>query len=324
MVDYRVLLKAIAAGALLATAATGADAQSWPTKPIRVVAALSAGSAVDIIGRLVFDQVSQQIGQSIIIENRPGAGGTIAGGAVAKADPDGYTVLAHSNGHVTAPAFFARIPYDVNKDFAGVAQLGLLPHVVVIAPSQNIKSLQELVAAAKTRPGGITYAAVVGTAPHLNAVHFKETMKIEGRAVPFKGAPEALTEVITGRVDIYFSPISPALPLIADNKAVPLAVSSKKRSVALPNVPTTEEAGYPGPEFGLWVGAWLPVKTPREIVTRLNGEIIKALAAPKVAARLKDLGVEPGTMTPERFDAYCIEEAKISLAIAKAAGIQPQ
>ena len=210
-----VAARLLAALILMPALAGAAHAQGWPSKPIRVIVPLSAGSAADIVPRLVYEQVSIQVGQSIVIENRAGAGGTIGANAVAKADPDGYTILAHSNGHTMAPAFFNKLPYDVGADFAGITPLGNLPHVVVIAKSQNINTLAELIKAAKSRPDGITYGAVLGTAPHLNSEHFRQTMNLAMRPVPFRGAPEALTEVLTARVDIYFSPITPALPFIA-------------------------------------------------------------------------------------------------------------
>ena len=316
---------AAAIAAIFVTSGGQSVAQDvYPSKSIRVIVPLSAGSAADIIPRLVYEQVGQQVGQSIVIENRVGAGGTIGVNAVAKADPDGYTILAHSNGHTMAPAFFNKLPYDVGADFAGITPLGNLPHVLVIAQSQNIKTLQELVTAGKTRPDGITYGAVLGTAPHLNAEHFRQTMKVPMRPVPFRGAPEALTEVLTARVDIYFSPITPALPFIADGKMVALAVTNAKRSQALPEVATTFEQGYPNSQFGLWIGSWLPAKTPPAIVARLHAETIKALATPKVIAKFKEMGIEPFPMQPAAFDAFVLKEVESNAELAHAAAIAKQ
>ena len=207
----------------------------YPNKPIRVIITLSPGSANDIIPRFVLDQVAQSIGQPFVFENRPGASGTIAANAVAKANPDGYTILALSTTHAMAPGVIKRIPYDTAGDFAGITTLASLPHLLVTGAEQKVRSIQDLVAAARSRPGGMTFGAILGAGPHLNAVHFLKTMGIEGRLVPFKGAPEALMEVMAGRVDIYFSPITPALPFLQSGRMQAIAVTSKNRSSALPD-----------------------------------------------------------------------------------------
>jgi tripartite-type tricarboxylate transporter receptor subunit TctC len=302
-----------------------AYAETFPTKSIRVIVPLSAGSATDIIPRTVFEQVSTQVGQSFVIENRTGGGGTIGAGAVAKADPDGYTLLVHSNAHVIAPAVFANLPYDVTRDFAGITPLGILPHVLVIAPSKNVKTLQEFVAYAKAQAGGINYASGgTGTSPHLNGEHFGLSMGFKTQHIPFRGAPEALTEVMAGRVDIYFSPILPALPLVRDGQLLALAVTSSKRSSELPKVPTSIEAGYPNSEFGLWIGMYAPAKTPRDIVNKLNEETVKALRNPTVREKLAKLGVDEMIMSPEKFDDYVRAQVEINAKIAKGAGIVPK
>jgi tripartite-type tricarboxylate transporter receptor subunit TctC len=310
-------------GALLVLAAGGvAIGQSWPTKPIRVIVPLSAGSAADITPRTVFEQVSVQLGQTMFIENRVGARGTIGAAAVAKADPDGYTILVHSNAHTVAPAINRSLSYDAVKDFAGITPLGNVPNVLVISPTKNIKSIQELVAAAKARPGSVNYASGgVGTPPHLTAERFRISAGFEGQHIPFKGAPEALTEVLSGRVDFYFSPIAPALALIRDGKLLALAVSSTKRSSVLPNVPTTVEAGYANSDFDFWIGMFVPAKTPRDIVNRLHQETVKALQHPPVRSKLASFGIEEMIMTPEAFDKRVADEVVAAAALAKAAGI---
>ncbi len=319
---------ALLAGSLVAASATLAPtqvaAQAYPTKPIRIIVSLSAGSATDIIPRVIFDHVGQSLGQNFIIENRVGAGGSIAANAVAKAEPDGYTLLVHSNGHVIAPAVTAKLPYDVLTDFTNVTSLGIVPHVLVIAAEKKITSIKELVASVKKTPGGLIYAAVVGTAPHLNAEHFRKAMQIEGRMVPFKGAPEALTEVLAARVDVYFSPIAPALPFLSDNKMVPLAVTAAKRVSALPNVPTAMEQGYADSVFGLWIGLYGPAKLPQAITDKLYAEIAKAGAKPEVADRLLKMGVEPNLMPPADFDKYVRKEVEVSAELAKVAGLSKQ
>ena len=196
--------------------------------------------------------------------------------------------------------------------------------MLVIASEQKIKTVQDLVAAAKTRPGGLTFGAVMGTAPHLNAVHFVQTMGIEGRAVPFKGAPEALTEVLAARVDIYFSPITPALTFLQDGKMHAIAVTAKKRSAILPDTPTTFEQGYADSEFGLWVGSYAPAKTPRDIIKKLHDETVKAINTPKVLAKLRDLGAEPMIMEPEQLDALVKKEVVSNADLARKAGVAQQ
>ncbi len=221
-----------------------AAASDWPTKSIRVVVPYAAGSATDLVPRTVFEQVGQQVGQSFVVENRPGGGTTVGSAQVKQSDPDGHTILIHSNAIVTVPAIQANVPYDPVKDFSGLTPLGNVPLVLVIAPSKGIKTIKELVAKAKAKPGELNYgAAGIGTPPHLTMERFRLAAGFEGQLVPFKGAPEALTEVMTGRIDIYFCPITPALPLIRDGKVLALAVSSAKRAEALPDVPTSIEAG---------------------------------------------------------------------------------
>jgi tripartite-type tricarboxylate transporter receptor subunit TctC len=307
----------IAAAPLLAQT----TAQPWPSKRVQVIVPFSPGSATDLLPRALFDHVSAKVGQTIIIENRPGGGGAIGVSSVAKADPDGHTILVHSNALVTAPAIQS-MPYDPVQDFAGITPLGNVPLVLVISPDKNIKTLKELVAAAKAKPGSINYAAAgIGTPPHLTTERFRLAAQFEGQLVPFKGAPEALTEVITGRVDFYFCPITPALPFIRDGKLLALAVSSPKRASALPDVPTTVEAGYPDSDFDFWIGMVVPKKTPRDVVARIHQETVKGLADAAVKEKLAKLGVEDMVMRPEDFDARIAREAPIAVTLAKAAGI---
>ena len=295
--------------------------QIWPTKRVQVIVPFAPGSATDLLPRTVFEHVSAKVGQPFIIENRPGGGGAIGVSAAARAEPDGHTILVHSNALVTAPAIQS-MPYDPVRDFAGITPLGNVPLVLVISPDKNIKTLKELVAAAKAKPGSINYAAAgIGTPPHLTTERFRLAAKFEGQLVPFKGAPEALTEVITGRVDFYFCPITPAMPFIKDGKLLALAVSSTNRASALPDVPTTVEAGFPDSDFDFWIGMVVPKKTPRDIVARIHQETVNGLQDPAVKEKLGKLGVEPMIMTPEDFDARIAREAPTAMALAKAAGI---
>jgi tripartite-type tricarboxylate transporter receptor subunit TctC len=302
-----------------------ARAAEWPTKPIRVVVPYAAGSATDLVPRTVFEQVGHQVGQSFIIENRPGGGTTVGSAQVKQSEPDGHTILVHSNAIVTVPAIQANVPYDPVKDFSGLTTLGNVPLVLVIAPSKGIKTVRELVAKAKAKPGELNYgAAGIGTPPHLTMERFRLAAGFEGQLVPFKGAPEAITEVMTGRIDIYFCPIPVALPLIKDGKVLALAVSSAKRAAALPDVPTSIEAGVPDSDFDFWVGAFVPKKTPRDVVAKMQNEIVKAINSTATRDKLALLGVEQMVMTPEDFDARIAKEAIIARELTKAANIQPQ
>jgi tripartite-type tricarboxylate transporter receptor subunit TctC len=312
------LVVAIVFAALASMTASHAD--EWPSRPIRALIPLSPGSAADIVPRIVFEQVAAQLGQPVIIENRPGASGTIAARAVAIADPDGYMLLAHSSAHIIAPSTVANLPYDPIKDFAAIAPLGNLPNVLVIAPSKNIKTVQELVAEGKKRP--ITFGSIgVGSPIHMAMERFRLSAGFQAQAIPFKGAPEALVEVMTGRVDVYYSPISAALPFIRDGKLLALSVSSPTRAATLPDVPTTLESGYPNSAYRFWIGVFAPAKTPPAIVNRLNAEIQKALQVPAIRERLANLGVQPMAMGAGEFDKFVKEELAINADLAKAAGI---
>jgi tripartite-type tricarboxylate transporter receptor subunit TctC len=310
--------------ALMAIAANGSSqADEWPSRPIRAIIPLSVGSAADVVPRIVFEQLATQLGQPIVIENKPGASGSIAARFVASADPDGYTLLAHSTAHIISPSTVANLSYDPIKDFVAVAPLGNLPLVLVISPSQKIKTVQELVALGKTRP--ITFGSIgTGSPIHLAMERFRLSAGFQEQAIPFKGAPEALLEVMTGRVDVYYSPVTAALPLIRDGKLLALAVSSPMRSPTLPGVPTTLESGYPNSDYHFWIGVFAPVKTPDDIVSKINAEIQKAVEMPGVAEKLTKLGVQPMTMSTEQFDKFVKDELKINAELAKAAGLTPQ
>jgi tripartite-type tricarboxylate transporter receptor subunit TctC len=316
---------ALAATVLLAISpwASFADAQEWPTRNIRAVVPLSAGSAVDIVPRIVFEQVSTQLGQTIVVDNRTGASGTIGTRAVATAAPDGYTFLAHSSAVVISPFTVANAHYDTLKDFVPVAPLGNLPNVLVIAPSKGIHTVQELVAAARARP--VTFGVVgFGTPIYLATEKFRLAAKFPADPIPFRGAPEAVTEVMTGRVDFYYAPVSAALGFIRDGKLAALTVSSAQRSAALPDVPTSLEAGYPNSDFNFWIGVFAPAGTPAPIVERLNREIGKALAVPAVRDKLAQQGVDPLAMDTATFDRFVHSEVASTAELAKALDLKPQ
>lgn len=312
---------ALAAGGLQA----GAFAQSWPSKPLRATVAFTAGSATDIIARTLGERLVTQLGQPVVVENRPGASGTIGAAIVARAEPDGYTMLVNSSSHTVAPSTYKSLPYDTARDLAGITPLANLPSVLVIAPARGIRSVRDLVAAARAKPGAMTFASGgAGSAAQLNAERFRMSAGFEALHVPFKGAPEALSEVMTGRVDFYFCPIVPALPLVRDGKLLALAVGSSKRATALPDVPTTLEAGYADSEYNFWVGLFVPGRTPRSLVKRIYAETQKAMQSPEMAQRMKNLGAEPMPMSPEQFDSHIRSEIALNAKLVRAAGIQPQ
>lgn len=319
-------MKRILAALAATLLAAGASAQAaWPTKPIRMIVPFTAGSVTDIIGRTVADSMSKSLGQPVLIENKPGAGGTIGAAQVARSEPDGYTVLIHSSGHALNPAIYPSLSYDTLKDLSGVTPLAAVPNVLVVSPSRGWKSVADLLAAAKARPGAMNYASAgTGSATHMNAEKFKLKAGIDAQHVPFKGTPEAMTDVIGGRDDWFFAPLSPALPLIREGKLQALAVSSAQRSPALPDVPTTIEAGVPDSDYTLWVGMIVPSATPPAIVRRLHEEAIKALASAEVKQRLATLGADAFTMEPAAFDAYIKTEVDSAARIAKAANLKAQ
>ena len=298
-----------------------AVAQAWPSRPIRAMIPFSAGSSLDIVGRLVLDPLSSQLGQTIVVENRGGAGGSIGTAMIAKAEPDGYTLLIQASAHSAAPAAYPNISYDPARDFSAVIPFGTIPNVTVVAPEKGIKTLKDLVAAAKS--GSVSYASAgVGSATHWAAERLRISAGFNGVHVPFRGGPEALTEVVAGRVDFSCMGISVALPLVRDGKLVPLAVSSAKRTSALPDVPTTLEAGYADSDYNYWMGMFVPAKTPRDIVERLYQETQKALRHPNVVEKFAAQGIEPMPLAPAEFDELIRKEIGINKALVQAAGLK--
>jgi tripartite-type tricarboxylate transporter receptor subunit TctC len=301
---------------------TQTSAETWPAKPIRVIVPYSPGSATDIIPRMVFAKVQEQIGQSIVVENRPGGATAIGTAAVAKAEPDGYTLLVHSSAYTIVPLTYTNVSYDPQRDLTGVIPLGNMANVLVVPPDRGIKSIGEFVKAARTRGGSMNYVTIgPGSAAHLNSERFRLSAGFDAQPVFYKGSPEGLMDVMTGRVDFYFSPLLPALPLIRDGRLVALAVSSAERSADLPDVPTTIEAGFKNSEYNFWFGVFAPAKTPREIIDRLHDEAAKALEDPGVKDKLTKLGVQPMPKTPRQFDDYVRMELEQNAELVKAAGI---
>ncbi len=312
-----------ALGFLFATSLTWS--QSWPAKTVRVVVPFTAGSGTDIAARAVTERLAAQLGQPFVVDNRPGAGGTIGQAMVAKADPDGYTLLVHSSSQTVTPSTYANLPFDTLKDFSGITMLANIPNVLVVAPTKGIKSVAQLVVLAKAKPGALSYASAgMGSATHLNAERFGLGAHIQAVHVPYKGTPEAITDLVAGRVDYYFCPVVNALPLVKDGKLLALAVGSSRRSSGLPDVPTTEEAGVPNSAYNFWVGMFAPSKTPRDLVNRVHAETVKALNSAEVKERYARLGAELQIFTPEQFDVYLREEVAANAVLVKAAGIKVQ
>ena len=320
----RLILLATASSLVSLAGVESGLAQAWPTRAITAIVPFGAGSASDVMPRVTLDQVSTQVGRPIVVENRPGAGGSIGANVVAKAAPDGYTMLA-SGALATAHALYPKLPYNTLLDFVPVVSLGQQPLVLVSAPSKGLKTLDDLIAAAKARPGSFNFASAgIGSASHFAAERLRITAGFEAQHIPFRGATEALAETVAGRVDFFFLPIAPALSLIKDGKLDALAISAMKRATALPQVPTTAEAGLQNSAYDFWVGIFLPAQTPRDIVVRLHQETNKALQVPSVQERLAVLGVEPMPMSLEGLDKYFRDDVEANVRPVKAANIVAQ
>jgi tripartite-type tricarboxylate transporter receptor subunit TctC len=303
--------------------ASAAMAETWPAKPIRAFIPFGAGSATDVIPRAVFDALATELGQPITVENRGGAGGTLGVGAVVRAEPDGYTILANSSAHTIAPSIVPDVPYNTAKDLSGVLMIGQNANVMIVAPEKGWKTVQDFVAAAKAKPGSINYgSAGVGTATHISAARFLLAAGVQATHVPNTGGPEAITDLLGGRIDFYFCPISTALPLIRDNRVLALLVSTPTRASDLPNVPTPREAGFANADTIIWYGVFMPSKTPRDIVDKFHAAAMKVLATPAMKATLKQLAVDPMPMTPAQIDQLVVKELAANEKLVKDAAIK--
>ena len=309
----------------IALSAVDAGAQTWPTKTLRAVVPVAAGSSTDIIPRLVFEQLSVQLGGPIVVENRSGAGGTIGTAFVAKSAPDGHTILATGSVHTISQSVYSKLTYEPAHDFAAVVPLGISPNVLVVAPGKGFKTVNDLIAAGKARPGTLNFSSVgIGTATHLSAERFLLSTGVKAVHIPFKGGAEAMSELMAGRVDFFFGPVGLVLPQVREGKLLALVVNGAKRSAAMPDVPTTLEAGIANAEYPIWFGLFLPAETPRQIVDKLHRETYKALQEPKTRERLAALGVDPMVMTPTEFDAHVQKEIAINAALVKEIGLKPE
>ena len=310
---------------LLALVAGAAQAQTWPQKPVKVLVPFPPGGVTDAVARIAADWLSARLGQPVVAENRPGASGAIAAEAVARAEPDGYTLVVVSSGHAVNHTLYKDLQYDTLKDFAGVALLGTLPSVLIVPPSLGVNSVKELVALLKAKPGEYNYAtAGVGSGAHVSTEKFNVATGVKAVHVPLKGTPPMLAETMAGRIQYAWVPAVSSMGPVKDGKVKPLAVSTPHRIAALPDVPTIAEAGFPNAESNFWVAMLAPAKTPRDIVAKLNAEVNRALQSPEVKDRLAKLGTEPMAMTPEQFDKFVADEYRELGDIMVKAGLTPQ
>ena len=311
--------------AAIALFAAAASAQTYPSRPIKIIVPFTPGSATDVMGRLVGERLQASFGQPVIVDNRPGAGGTIGIRETARADPDGYTLVVVSSGHAVNHVLYKELGYDTLKDFASVAMLGSLPSVLIVPPSLGINSVKELVAMLKAKPGEYNYAtAGVGSGAHVSMEAFNVAAGVKALHVPLKGTPPMLAETMAGRVHYAWVPAVSSMGLVKDGKVKPLAVSTPKRIAALPDVPTISEAGFPDGESTFWVALLAPVKTPSELITRLNAEVQRARQSADVKERLAKLGTEAMSMTPAASDAFIRREYEVLGKVMRASGATPQ
>jgi tripartite-type tricarboxylate transporter receptor subunit TctC len=300
-----------------------AHAENWPSRLIKATIPFGAGSATDVVPRLVFDRLAIELGQPIVIENRAGAGGTLGTALVAKADPDGYSVLAHSSALTIAPAIFPNLAFDATKDLAAVLMLGSSANVMIVPVSRPWKTVQDFIADAKAKPGSISFGSVgIGSAVHISAEKFRLAAGIEATHIPYRGGSEVITDILGGRIDYYFCPLATALPLIREGQVRALLVSTPKRVADLPDVPTPDEAGLKNAESAIWFGVFMPSRTPRDIIEKFHGTGVKVLADPAMQDNLNRLGVEALPMSPAEMDDLVKRETAANMEVIKAAGIK--
>jgi tripartite-type tricarboxylate transporter receptor subunit TctC len=300
-----------------------ASAQEWPNRPVRMVVPQSPGSASDIVTRTVMERVAPLLGQPVIVENRTGAGNTIAMSAVAHAEPDGYTILVNSATHSLVPVTYKDLMFDTLRDLTPVIPLGNTPLVMVVLSSKGYRNVAHFIAEAKAQRGAMNYSSGgSGSITHLAMEAFRIAAGFEAVHVPFRGAPEALTEVLSGRADFYFSPLTAVLPFLKDGKLTALAVSGSNRASALPDVPTLAEAGYPEATYNFWIGLFAPSKTPKAITDRLYRETEKALQSQTLKDRLVAMGFDALPLDQDGFAKLIRSELALNAKVVKAAGIK--
>jgi len=318
------LIRAAFVGAAAIALGTSAMAQEWPMRPITVVSPFVAGTTYELVAHLVLDQVARQIGQPFVLENRPGGDGSVGVVSVVKAKPDGYTLLLSSSSMSTAVILHKSLPYDALRDLEPVALFGGEPSILVAAPGKNFSTVDDLVAAAKANPGKLKFASVgIGSASHLAGERFRQVAGLDVQHIAYPGPAEALNDLMAGRIDFYFVPITPTLPLAAQGKVVPLAVSTIARWPPLPDLPTLAEMGYTISTFLIWCGLSAPAQTPRNIVDKLNEAIGRALDLPAIQLRLKSMGFKPAQMNPEQYGNFIADDIASTIELGKNAHIEP-
>jgi tripartite-type tricarboxylate transporter receptor subunit TctC len=302
--------------------ATGADA--YPTRPIRIIVGFTPGGGPDITARYVAQKLTERWKQQVVVDNRPGAGGTVAASTAASANPDGHTLLSVSSAHAVAPAIYPKLPYAV-KDLSGITLTAVSKYVLVVAPGSPLRSVKDLVAAAKAKPGQLNFSSAgVGSGTHFAGELLKTMAAIEVTHVPYKGIPEALTDAMTGRVEFFMSPIANAVALVKDGKVRGLGVSSSKRDSLLPDLPTIDEAGVRGYEAILWYGLLTSARTPRATIAKLSSEITRILRDAEVRTRWLPIGLEPRPTTPAEFDRIIAADVATFTKLARAGNIKAE
>ncbi|MGH8661117.1 MAG: tripartite tricarboxylate transporter substrate binding protein [Burkholderiales bacterium] len=313
-------------GAPAAGSAQKSDAaKGFPSRPIRIVVPFTPGGQPDIVSRLMAPRLTDALGQQVIVDNRPGAGGMIGARIVVSSNPDGHTLLSVSAAHVVTPAVRANLGYDTVKDFAGITMTTNAAYYLVVPPSLEVRTVKDLIALAKARPGQLNFtSAGTGSGTHFGGEMFKSSAGIDVVHVPHKGIPEALTEVMTGRVHFFMAPFGSTAGLVRDGKLRALAVSTPQRTRMNPEIPTIAESGLPGFRYDSWGALFAPAKTPRAIVNRLNREVTRVLKLPEVEQRLLAIGMEAAPGTPAQLDQFVAEQLKQAVALAQRAGIKPE
>jgi len=302
-----------------------AFAQSWPAKPLRVIAASSPGSGVDIVARILAQRLAVQVGQPVVVDNRAGAGGNLGAEVAARAPADGYTLFMGTPAHTINPSLYRRLAYDILKDFAPIGLVTTGQYVLVVNPSVPARDLKSLIALARARPGQLTYASAgTGNATHLAGELLRAQAKVDLLHVPYKGSGPALADVVGGHADTMFSNLTAALPFIKSGKLRAIAVGGASRAAAAPAVPTLRESGLPAYEINAWFGLLAPAGTPPEVVARLNAELAAALKAPEVRERLAGEGAEPAPGTPEQFARLLRAEVALWAQVVRSAAITPE
>ena len=318
------MLERIAAMLVAVSLPVSVAAADYPTRPIRIIIPLSAGSATDMLARMVGPKLSEAWGQPVVVDNRPSAGGTIAGGIVAGAAPDGHTLLFASSGFATAAALYPKLPYDPLRDFKGVTLMGVTPFLLVVPPSLGVKSVKELIALAQQKPGQLNFGSSgVGSGTHFGGEVFKLAAKIDVTHVPYRGTSEALTDTMSGRVQFYMTPVLPAMPLIRSGRLLAIGITSPQRLPIIPDVPTVAESALPGFTYEGWYGVFAPARTPRLIIDKLSQEIGRAVLSADIQERITREGATPRAMSPDQFDKMVRDEIVSRTRIFKSIGAKP-